>query len=146
LSGSVGQAFRPVASVRTVRSLTSPLAALVLAVALLFGACGGGDDEDPTVRDDTPAEEGAPEAEASEDEAEIVIENSAFTVKPVEAGKSVTVLNKDGTAHTVTADAAGGFNVEVGGGDTGDFVAGQRGEFPFHCDIHPTMKGTLRVD
>jgi FtsP/CotA-like multicopper oxidase with cupredoxin domain len=71
----------------------------------------------------------------------------------VAAGGTVTVQNQATITHTVTSDidGAGGkplFNVKVPAGETRSFtIAGTmaNGDYGFHCSIHPTMRGTLRV-
>ncbi len=65
----------------------------------------------------------------------------------VKAGSFVTIHNSDEVEHTVTDDA-------VNGGDTGRMLAGKtitlrfdaRGEFNFHCSIHPSMRGKIVVE
>ena len=53
--------------------------------------------------------------------------------------------NKDGVAHTVTADD-GSFDVKVGAGSTATFTApATAGTYQFHCKIHSSMHGTLTV-
>ncbi|WP_406197479.1 cupredoxin domain-containing protein [Kitasatospora sp. NBC_01560] len=68
-----------------------------------------------------------------------------LTVAP---GATITVTNQDSAEHTLTATTAG---KEF---DTGVLATGQSatitapsapGTYPFHCDIHPSMKGTLVV-
>jgi plastocyanin len=78
----------------------------------------------------------------------ITINNFAFapsriTVAP---GATVTVTNRDSVAHTVTGPS--------GGFDTGDIQPGQSktftapnkaGNYPYICNIHQYMTGTLTV-
>jgi plastocyanin len=46
----------------------------------------------------------------------------------------------------VTADSGNAFDAQVPSGGAGTFTAPtQPGSYPFHCSIHPFMKGTLVV-
>lgn len=77
----------------------------------------------------------------------ITIKNFAFSPKTlqVKAGTTVKVSNKDGTTHTFTANK--------GAFDTGDIDAGssatvrvkQPGTYAYHCNIHSSMKGTIKA-
>ncbi|MEW1687002.1 cupredoxin domain-containing protein [Streptomyces sp. NPDC091265] len=69
---------------------------------------------------------------------------AALTVAP---GTRVTVINKDATAHTVTATRAKAFDTgDVNPGQTVTFTAPAGvGSYPYICTIHPTMKGSLTV-
>jgi plastocyanin len=63
----------------------------------------------------------------------------------VAIGTTVIWTNNDGMTHTVTSDATNF--------DSGDLVPGSKfsqvfsvaGTYPYHCTIHPTMKGTIVV-
>ncbi|WP_232248533.1 cupredoxin domain-containing protein [Streptacidiphilus rugosus] len=81
--------------------------------------------------------------------AQITISNFAFqpgdlTVAP---GATVTVVNHDSTAHTVTASGGGGFDTgHINGGASGTFTAPTKpGSYPYICTIHQFMHGTLTV-
>jgi plastocyanin len=78
----------------------------------------------------------------------IMIKNFAFTgPTSVKAGSTVTVMNMDSEAHTVTADSSsGGFDVTVPAGATKTFTAPAKpGDYPYHCNFHSNMHGTLKV-
>ncbi|GAA2926105.1 hypothetical protein GCM10020221_22570 [Streptomyces thioluteus] len=63
----------------------------------------------------------------------------------VNAGDTVTWTNEDGTDHTVTADD-GSFNSgRFGQGRTFSHTFTLSGPFPYHCDIHREMRGTVTV-
>ena len=79
---------------------------------------------------------------------------SKFLYSPVnltvKAGASVTVMNQDPIAHTVTATSTGGgipFDTgNIDGGATGHFTAPTKpGSYPYICIYHSNMHGTLTV-
>ena len=62
----------------------------------------------------------------------------------VTAGTSVTWTNADSVNHTVTFDAG----PDCGQVSTGQSVTAQfpgPGSYAYHCNIHPSMKGTVTV-
>ena len=64
----------------------------------------------------------------------------------VSPGATVSVMNMDGEAHTVTADSGGAFDVQAAAGATGTFTAPETpGSYPFHCTYHGNMHGVLVV-
>ena len=64
----------------------------------------------------------------------------------VSPGATVSVMNMDGEAHTVTADEGGAFDVTVPGNATGTFTAPTTpGTYAFHCTYHGNMHGVLVV-
>jgi len=64
---------------------------------------------------------------------------------PVAAGSTVTVMNMDKEAHTVTADD-GSFDAVVKGGESVTFTApAKAGTYSYHCTYHANMKGQLTV-
>ncbi len=63
----------------------------------------------------------------------------------VAAGSTVSVMNMDAEAHTVTADD-GTFNVVAKPGETATFTAPAKpGSYKYHCTYHSNMHGTLTV-
>jgi len=77
----------------------------------------------------------------------IKILSFTFTVPAhVRAGAKIKVVNQDGFLHSVTSDDGTSFTVDVPGSSAVVFTAPSTpGKYPFHCRIHPTMKGTLVV-
>ena len=77
----------------------------------------------------------------------IVIHGYAYqTPASVSPGATVQVRNEDGVAHTVTADSGNAFDDKATPGKTTSFTAPtQPGSYPFHCDYHGNMHGTLVV-
>lgn len=63
----------------------------------------------------------------------------------VPAGSTVTVMNMDTEAHTLTADD-GSFEAIVKAGTSVTFTAPAKpGAYPYHCTYHSNMHGTLTV-
>jgi plastocyanin len=110
-----------------------------MAGALLLGGAACSDDNGGAV--DTGAD-----TTAASGGAEIVIQDIAYPDSmTAAAGATVTVTNKDGVPHTVTADDDS-FNAAVDENGTATFTApAEPGSYPVHCNVHPTMKGTLEV-
>jgi plastocyanin len=78
----------------------------------------------------------------------VVIDGTSFQSPAlvVKVGDSVVWVNKDPFPHTVTS-AAGGFDShEIAPGKSWQYTATKKGEFPYVCVFHPTMKATLKVE
>lgn len=129
------------------------LASLVV-IGLALAACGGNDD----AADDRAA---APTATDVADATTVTMRLVAF--KPdsveIEVGTTVTWVNEDPGAHTVTSgvveDGASSVTAEPDGVfDSGElatdesfeFVFDEPGTYSFFCELHPaTMRGVVTV-
>ncbi|SDT78557.1 Plastocyanin [Streptomyces sp. TLI_053] len=147
---------RSFCSFRASRASRTALAA-VMSAWLLVGAAGcssssGGGSSSPAAS--SPAASSAASSSASSapaGAAAVTIKDFTFgpatlTVAP---GTSITVTNQDSAGHTLTAIAP-----NAGAFDTGLLEQGRSatitapttpGSYPFHCDVHPNMTGTLVV-
>ncbi len=70
------------------------------------------------------------------------------TPLPIAAGTTVTWTNQDTADHTTTSDTGvwdSGVATPLKKGDTFQFTYKEVGTFPYHCDIHPHMHGTVVV-
>ena len=76
----------------------------------------------------------------------IHIESFAYTgPDSVPAGATVTVMNMDAQAHTVTSDD-GSFDAVVKPGNSVTFTSPIKpGSYTYHCTYHSSMQGTLVV-
>lgn len=63
----------------------------------------------------------------------------------VQVGDTVTWANTGATAHTATADDGSFDSGSVAAGASWDYTFEEVGEFPYHCEPHPWMKGTIVV-
>jgi plastocyanin len=119
--------------------LTFGAAALLLAGALLLGACGGG----------AVHGSGAPAtSNSTAGGTHITILNFMFhpmslTVSP---GASISVTNKDAVTHTLTA-TGGQFNTgDIDQNQTKTIAAPSKpGVYHYICNIHQYMMGTITV-
>ena len=96
----------------------------------------------PTVAP-TTAETAAPTESAAAGGAAMTIQGFAFSPVTATSGETITITNEDDAPHTVTADD-GTFSVEVG--TSAELVAPAPGTYAIHCEIHPSMTGSIVVE
>ncbi|MFJ4090509.1 cupredoxin domain-containing protein [Kitasatospora sp. NPDC089913] len=160
---------RSFCSFRASRASRTAVAA-VMSAWLLVGAAGcssssggGGGSSSPVVSSPAASSPAAssPTASPSASSASassapagaVTVTIKDFTFGPatltVAPGTSITVTNQDSAGHTLTAIAP-----NAGAFDTGLLEQGRSatitapttpGSYPFHCDVHPNMTGTLVV-
>lgn len=145
----------------------------IATVGLLLGAvaCSSSSDSEPqgtsdSSRSESPAGDSMDDAMSSspgmsmdstkatsadsgqEQAAMITIEDFQFSdPESVAPGTEITVENLDSSAHTVTAEGDGGFDVTVNPDDTVTFAAPSKpGSYPYVCNFHGGMTGTLVVE
>jgi plastocyanin len=66
----------------------------------------------------------------------------ALTIK---LGDSVVWMDKDLFPHTSTSKAGGWDSKQIDPGESFKFTPTKAGEFPYICNLHTTMKATLKV-
>jgi plastocyanin len=74
-------------------------------------------------------------------------ESNSYSPNPleVEAGQTVTWVNDDSTIHTVTS-TDGTFESDIlQSGEIFNHTFDRQGEYPYYCDLHPAMVGTVSV-
>lgn len=100
---------------------------------------------------DTTSSAGASSMAASSAAAtsnQVTIESYSFSPASitVKAGTTVTWTNKDSVSHTVAADqSAGPSSSLLARGQSYSYTFATAGSYPYHCGIHPGMKGTVTV-
>lgn len=132
-----------------------PLVTVAAGAVLLLAACsGGGATTAPTSAPEASIEASAeaPAAAAcaeSQAAGEVAVTIADFAFSPAEisatVGQTVTFTNNDSAPHTASLDdgSCGTPNIGTGGSDGLAFSAA--GTYPFHCEVHPNMKGTITV-
>ncbi len=120
-----------------------PAATLLAVVPLTVAACGGDDDDESS---DTTAAEGSGGDAGGAGDATLEVTEFEFSDVTAPAGGTLEVTNSSGGAHTFTADD-GAFDESLPDGDsiTVD-VPAEPGDYPFHCEIHPSMEATLTAE
>ncbi|HXX55462.1 MAG TPA: cupredoxin domain-containing protein [Methanoregula sp.] len=71
---------------------------------------------------------------------------SSLTVK---AGTTVTWVNQGSETHTVSSDQNSPVqfaSTELPHGASYSFTFSSPGVYPYHCSVHPSMVGTIRVE
>jgi len=110
-----------------------------LMVGASVGAACGGDDDDGGGTTGGGSTGGG--------EADLVASGTAWnptTVTVTAGGDSITIINEDGISHTFTLDD-GSIDEPLAGGATVTVDVDISEDAPFHCEIHPSMTGTLTV-
>lgn len=60
-------------------------------------------------------------------------------------GDTIAWTNEDVVLHTITADTARWDSGDLATGKRYRVVASSRGTLAYHCEFHPSMKGTLII-
>jgi plastocyanin len=129
----------------TIRSIA------VLGTALAVAACGSGAGTAAPGGTTGPAATtaAAPCTEPAAGEATVVEATvSGNTWGPVSAGVGdvITWTNGDSVPHAVALDDGScAMSGNIPGGGARSLVFSTAGSFPFHCSVHPSMKGTITI-
>jgi plastocyanin len=77
----------------------------------------------------------------------VVIEQMRFNppTLTVQRGDRVEWVNKDLFAHTASSTSKTFDSGGIAPNASWSYVAGQPGSYPYLCNFHPTMRGTLNV-
>jgi plastocyanin len=78
---------------------------------------------------------------------DVSIEGFAFVPSAINiaVGDTVKWTNNDTPPHTSTSDTAVWDSGTLNNGDTYEFTFNTADSYPYHCDIHPSMTGTVNV-
>lgn len=122
---------------------------------LLLAACGGGGTTTPTTPGDSPAPSASPSQageaitcmpDERQGDVNAAVVDFAFDPESLSAsaGQTIVWTNTGQAPHTVTFDDGPDCGrMNAGGQTAAQFNA--PGDYAFHCDIHPTMRGTVSV-
>jgi plastocyanin len=137
-----------------------PLVTLMAGAILILAACSSGDATSaptaaasaaPTVEASTAASAPAGGAVCSESAAagEVSVEVKDFAFNPASitatVGQTITFTNGDSAPHTATLDDGSCTTPNIASGSSDGLTFTAAGTYPFHCKVHPNMKGTITV-
>jgi len=139
-----------------------PLVAVAATLLLLAACSSGGASIAPTAEPpEAPSAEASvePSVEASAPAAEACAPSAAggevdvaiadFTFDPADiqasVGQTVTFTNNDSAPHTATLDDDSCTTPNINEGGSNGLTFNAAGTSPFHCTVHPNMKGTITV-
>lgn len=82
------------------------------------------------------------------DQVGVTIKDLAFepATVTVSVGAGVTWINEDAVSHTATADDGSFDTGTIRPGEDAGVTFQTVGTFPYHCEIHPSMKGTVVIE
>jgi plastocyanin len=138
-----------------------PIVAIAAGAILLLAACSsGGASTAPTAAATaaapsvaasapaaaSPASAGCTES-ATGGEVPVAIKDFAFSPAAIQAsvGQNVSFTNSDSAPHTATLDDGSCTTSQIAQGGTDGLIFSAAGTYPFHCEVHPNMKGTITV-
>ena len=118
---------------------------VVLSISLIFGISCYQSAPTPAP---TPTPTPAPTPGPTPTITEVVIEGFAFgpDTITVAAGTTVTWLNKDSAAHTVSSREDVFDSGNLSGGATFSYTSDQKGSFDYYCKFHPYMTARIIVE
>jgi plastocyanin len=123
--------------------------AFLSTAALLLAACSGYGGTATTAPGATTAGGGTAPCTDSTGATTVAatVANNTWS-QPVNAkvGDVITWANSDGVPHKVALDDGScAMAANIPGGGSKSLVFSKAGTYPFHCSVHPTMKGTITI-
>jgi plastocyanin len=134
---------------------------ILAGAALLLAACSsGGASSAPSAAASVapPAEASAPASapaaggavcseSSAAGEVAVTIKDFAFSPAAITAtvGQTITFTNGDSAPHTATLDDASCTTPNIANGSSDGLTFTAPGTYPFHCNVHPNMKGTITI-
>ena len=130
-------------------TLTRPRLTAVAALLLVVGlaACGG-DDAADTPDDGGAAVTTTTAAPSGAGGSTVQAADFSLTNLTVGPGAEFTLENQGDATHTATADDGSFDSGRVDGGQQSAAMVAptEPGQYPYHCEIHTSMTGTLTVE
>jgi plastocyanin len=123
----------------------------VVAIAIAIASCGGDGSASSTAGTATTGTAAtittaADTTTTATSTAQVEVSGLAFHPGDltIAAGTTVTWVNNDRVAHTATSDD-GVWSGDLAAGSSFEFTFDTPGVYPYHCNIHPSMHGTITV-
>ena len=115
-----------------------------IGLALVLAACGGGGS---TAAPGGTSAGTAPCADTTDPTVvSATVEDNTWGPVSAKVGDVITWTNGDGVPHSVALDDGScAMTGTIPGGGTKSLEFSVAGSFPFHCSVHPSMKGTIAI-
>jgi plastocyanin len=121
-------------------------AAGTVAVALLLAACSGNPPAATAGGPDSTQASVCTQASGTAAQVDATVSGNKWGPVSAKVGDVITWTNADAVPHKVALDDG---SCTMANNITGDaqqsLVFDQAGSFPFHCTVHPSMKGTITI-
>ena len=133
---------------------TIPRALTAFATALALAACGSGAVTNapatpgPVATSLPAASTAARVCADSTDPTDVdaSVRGNTWGAVTAKVGDVITWANGDSVPHKVALDDGScSMAANIAGGGTKSLVFSVAGSFPFHCTVHPSMTGTIRI-
>ena len=132
------------------------LVTVASSTVLLLAACSGGGattapvsepSAEASVAASAPVAGAACEVSSAAGEVAVAIADFAFSPADItaSAGQTITFTNNDSAPHTATLDDDSCGTPNIAQGESNGLTFSTAGTYPFHCAVHPNMKGTITV-
>ena len=128
------------------RRLLTSAGTLAAAFVAAAGCGGGGSDEKAATKASTATSSAAPASAPAG--TRVTIRDFKYAPPSISAtvGGKLTFANADNAEHTATADTKSAFDTgAITHGRSKAITLTKAGSFPYHCDFHPFMHGTVIV-
>ena len=133
-----------------------PLVTLSAGAILILAACSSGvattapttaPETAPSAEASAPAAGAACSESAAAGEVSVAVKDFAFSPAEITAkvGQTITFTNGDSAPHTATLDDGSCTTPSIASGSSDGLTFTAAGTYPFHCNVHPNMKGTITV-
>lgn len=126
-----------------------PALALAVALTAVLAACGDDGSSSGSGGGTTTSAAAGDDYSANADPGSgttIVAKDFSLTSVTVAPGAAVKIENEGSAPHTVTADDGAFDSGRVSSGSSSSITApAEPGSYAFHCEVHPSMTGTLTV-
>ena len=131
------------------RLLSILAASALVAVAGCGGSSSNSEPDQMGAQSDSTPQTATPGTPAGAAVQSATVDIRSFKFKPpaiaVKKGGRVKWVNSDEAAHTATADDRSFDTQTIEAGKARMVTFTTTGTFPYHCDFHPFMKGTIVV-
>ena len=120
--------------------------AAAVSTAMLLAACSGGGGTATTAPGGGGGSAPCTDSTGTTTVSATVANNTWSQPVTAKVGDVITWSNSDSVPHKVALDDGScAMGANIAGGSSKSLVFSKAGTFPFHCSVHPSMKGTITI-